>query len=424
VRPISGLIAGETLGSNNTKKIYLEPIWKLPISGQYFVDSPPAGYEFVRGDDARSRFFLSASRYASSYRFLNAFDMLIPSVVAASALKKWRKPPPGAALTYAYGGHLVFRPEPWVVSMEYPGMLLGGHIRHLVRGRRFLAKTFASPYCKKILCEYEAAHQALLTAVDCAPFIDKIAVVLPPPPPLPRFEKPPQKGPVKLFTLGSGNIKGEFAARGIPEVIEMFLILRQKYPDLELVVRSDMPSASSQRCQGIPGLRIIDRVIPRAQLEREFAAADIFVLPSHGTYPFTLMEAMSWGLPVITRNSFANPEFVADGRTGFLVVASKHVPYYYRDTIHPNFGSAAFQKAIQTPDKDVVLDLVRKVSLLIDDAELRTGFGKAARQEVASGKLSRAVRNEKLKKILDEVTGGEAIDIGNRLSISRISNGV
>jgi len=51
--------------------------------------------------------------------------------------------------------------------------------------------------------------------------------------------------------------------------------------------------------------------------------------------------------------------------------------------------------------------LVRKVSLLIEDAEMRQRLGKAARQEVAVGKLSRAVRNEKLKKILDEVTGGE-----------------
>jgi Glycosyl transferases group 1 len=420
---VSGLIAGGTLGTNDTKKIYLEPIWKLPISGQYFVDSSPAGYEFVRADDAPGRFFLSASRYASSYLLLNAFDTVIPSVVAASALKKWRKTPPGIALTYAYGGHLVFRREPWVVSMEYPGMLLGGDIKHLIRGRRFLARTFTSPYCKKIMCEYEAARQALLTTVDCASFIDKIAVLLPPPPPLPPFEKPPQKGPVKLFTLGSGNIKGEFAARGIPEVIEMFIVLRQKYIGLELVVRSDMPSICRQRWHGIPGLRIIDRVIPRAQLEQEFAAADIFVLPSHGTYPFTLMEAMSWELPVVTRNSFANPEFVADGRTGFLVTASKHVPYYYRDTLHPNFGSAAFQKAIQTPDKAVVLDLVRKVSLLIEDKELRTRIGKAARQEVASGKLSRAARNEKLKKILDEVTGGETIDIDNRVFTSRRSNG-
>jgi glycosyltransferase involved in cell wall biosynthesis len=119
------------------------------------------------------------------------------------------------------------------------------------------------------------------------------------------------------------------------------------------------------------------------------------------------MEAMSWELPVVTRNSFANPEFIEDGRTGLLVAASKHVPYFYRDTAHPNFGSAAFQKAIQTSDKDVVLDLVRKVSLLIEDKELRRKLGKAARQEVAAGKLSNAVRNVKVKKIFDEITGGE-----------------
>jgi glycosyltransferase involved in cell wall biosynthesis len=110
---------------------------------------------------------------------------------------------------------------------------------------------------------------------------------------------------------------------------------------------------------------------------------------------------------VVTRNSFANPEFVEDSRTGFLITAPKHVPYYYQDTLHPNFGSPAFQKAIQTPDKDVVLDLVRKVGLLIEDKELRRKLGKAARQEVAAGKLSTTVRNAQLKKILDEITGGD-----------------
>jgi glycosyltransferase involved in cell wall biosynthesis len=389
------------------KIIYLEPIWKSPISGQYFVDSPPTGYQFIRPDDSRNRFFLSASRFGAAYRLLNLFDRVVPMVVVSSRLQRLRRLPPGISLTYAYGGHLVFRREPWVVSLEYPGMLLGGNVKHLVRGRRLLEKTFASSYCKKILCEYEAARQALLSTVNCAPFLNKVTVLLPPPPPLPQFTRSVKQGPVRLFTLGSGNIKGEFDSRGIRDVIAMFVILRQKYPDLELVVRSDIPAAYRPFCQGIPGLRIIDRVIPRAELEKEFAAADIFVLPGYGTYPFTLMEAMSWELPVVTRNSWANAEFIEDGRTGLLIAPSIAVPYFYRDTAHPNFGSIAFQKAVHSSDSASVAELVGKVGLLIEDVALRRRLGQAARQEVAAGKLSRAARNEKLKKILDEVTAGE-----------------
>jgi glycosyltransferase involved in cell wall biosynthesis len=212
---------------------------------------------------------------------------------------------------------------------------------------------------------------------------------------------------VKLLTLGSGNIKGEFDYRGIREVLEMFIVLRRKYPDIELVVRSDIPRSDRRRYQSIPGLRIIDRVIPRIELEHEFTTADIFVLPCHSTPAYGLMEAMSYELPVVTLKAWANAEFIEDGINGFLVEPSKKIPYYYKDTAHPNFDSAEFRKAIQTPDPQVVGELVQKVSLLIENPELRRKLGKAARDEVESGKLSRAVRNEKLKRIFDEATRAE-----------------
>lgn len=99
-------------------------MWKLPISANYIANSPPDGYKFVRADGARNRFFLSASRYNISYRLLNTLDKAIPMVIASSWLQKWRKPPPGTVLTYAFPGHLVFRPEtvggihgiPWHVA--------------------------------------------------------------------------------------------------------------------------------------------------------------------------------------------------------------------------------------------------------------------------------------------------------------------
>jgi len=212
-----------------------------------------------------------------------------------------RKPPPGTALTYAYGGHLVFRLSPGWFRWNTPACC-SVVMSTSCPGRRFLAKAFASPYCKKIMCEYEVARHALLTTVDCAPFIDKVAVVLPPPPPLPRFEKPPQKGPVNC-------------SLSVPATSKVNL-LRAVSRKLSRCLSSSVKNttASNWSCvpicppllpalSGIPGLRIIDRSFPRS-LEQEFAAADIFVLPSHGTYPFTLMEAMSWEL------SCGHPEFL------------------------------------------------------------------------------------------------------------------
>jgi glycosyltransferase involved in cell wall biosynthesis len=51
-----------------------------------------------------------------------------------------------------------------------------------------------------------------------------------------------------------------------------------------------------------------------------FQTATVFVLPSYvDNFPYVLLEAMSTGLPVITTPVGAIPEFVEDGKNGFLI---------------------------------------------------------------------------------------------------------
>jgi glycosyltransferase involved in cell wall biosynthesis len=60
--------------------------------------------------------------------------------------------------------------------------------------------------------------------------------------------------------------------------------------------------------------------LPRSEVLRRLAGADIFCLPS--TYegmPLAILEAMSLGLPVVATAVSGNPEAVEDGVTGLLV---------------------------------------------------------------------------------------------------------
>ncbi len=55
-------------------------------------------------------------------------------------------------------------------------------------------------------------------------------------------------------------------------------------------------------------------------LERLYQQADIFVLPSYKEgFGIVLLEAMYYGLPIVTTNISAIPELVRDGETGLLV---------------------------------------------------------------------------------------------------------
>ena len=117
----------------------------------------------------------------------------------------------------------------------------------------------------------------------------------------------------------------------------------------------------------------------------------------------SLLDAMSYELPIITTNAYANAELVTDGQTGLVINPSKKVPYYL-DKYLPDGSTPKFRKAIRVMDNDVVTELVAKTSLLIENTELRRKMGKAGREEIEHGRFSIRNRNENLKRIFDEAT--------------------
>ena len=89
---------------------------------------------------------------------------------------------------------------------------------------------------------------------------------------------------------------------------------------------------------------------------------------------------------------------------------SASVPYYEAaGTWIPSVVTSRrgeFNRAIRRVDPRVVDDLAVALVRLIEDAEQRRAMGRAARQDVERGRHSIGRRNEKLKKIFDEVTDG------------------
>lgn len=222
---------------------------------------------------------------------------------------------------------------------------------------------------------------------------------------------------VKLLFVGTANAPGgriasllgtksfyDFDGKGGKEVLLAFRVLSQKYPNLELVVRSGVPVASRREFAGYPNLRFIEQLIPREDLAAEFKSADIFLYPTHQLTTWTVfLEAMSFELPIVTTDLYANPEIVQDGVTGLLVRPSQRVPYYWENFLLP-MGSPVhreYTEAIKTPDPAVVQDLVAKTSLLIENPDLRRQMGRRARWEVEMGRHSIARQNEAYKQIFD-----------------------
>jgi len=110
--------------------------------------------------------------------------------------------------------------------------------------------------------------------------------------------------------------------KGVEVLMDAFLKLAAEFKDLKLLIVGDGPTRKELEENAAP---LKDRILFAGHQEDVFPLLnimDIFVMPSFAeSMPFSLMEAMSFGLPVISTRVGGVPELVEDGRNGILVPA-------------------------------------------------------------------------------------------------------
>lgn len=133
-----------------------------------------------------------------------------------------------------------------------------------------------------------------------------------------RQHRRPQSGAATLLFLGDIN-----RSKGVFDLVRACARLSRDFPQLKLVCGGVGAVEELRRlCEE---LGIGDRVACPGWLEAqrkhtELARAAIFVLPSHAeALPMALLEAMSWGLPVITTPVGGIPQVIEHEANGLLV---------------------------------------------------------------------------------------------------------
>ncbi|MGC8880104.1 MAG: glycosyltransferase family 4 protein [Anaerolineae bacterium] len=100
-------------------------------------------------------------------------------------------------------------------------------------------------------------------------------------------------------------------------VLKAFRQVRERCSRAELILVSQLPDGRQLSEEGVVHYPFLTR---RELQERIYPYADVLVLPSRAEgFGLVLLEAMSFGMPVIAVNAWAMPEIVQDGVNGYLI---------------------------------------------------------------------------------------------------------
>lgn len=132
----------------------------------------------------------------------------------------------------------------------------------------------------------------------------------------------------------------DFERKGGFEVLEAIAALHREHPNVRLVLAGSDPAernpdrlihswvSAQRRADALRMLAKLERAgvvhrmpwVDQIALRDVYRAADVFVMPTHAEgFGFTNVEAMSYGLPVITSTAGPASEIVHDAQTGILV---------------------------------------------------------------------------------------------------------
>lgn len=111
-------------------------------------------------------------------------------------------------------------------------------------------------------------------------------------------------------------VGNDFPRKGGPTLLAAFARVREVHPGARLVLIGTDPQIGAPP----PGVEVLGRVRDRAAVVAAYESADVFALPSvFDPLPLVVLEAMSFGIPVVTTDTCGVPDVITDGVDGVMV---------------------------------------------------------------------------------------------------------
>lgn len=361
-------------------QVYLQYPWMFPDSSYYknILDYPPIGVNYV-----------NYKKNSKKYEVIGSGKKFESMRVLKNKLRKILRILhfPNLTMTHSKNFDLIhcahcinLNSKPWVVDTEVYDRLAsaGGDVANKGIGKWIIRKRLEDRNCKKIIAWSEDCRRTFENAFpENRKILDKIKI-LPFAIPEIKFNKIPHKNIRILF------VARWFDAKGGRQTLEVFDRLSKIHKNAEFIFICPIPEEFKKKYSKNDKIKIMD-LMPQEKLFKEiYPSSDIFFYPGFGdSYGFAVPEALSYGLPVVTTDTFAKKELVSEGKTGFLINMPENWTGY------------------EDMNESFIKSFVDKTSLIIKNQKLRTQMSKNAISE-AKEKFSIENRNERLRKIYEE----------------------
>lgn len=345
-----------------------------------YIDFPPDGY---------------------NYKFVFAKEHMVDKIVSSSAKGFYRCFEEAdvdlmeAPIFPAYTKHnWIYTPAEFTGTANFG--LFGLPLPRKLR-LKMIEQVFKKPNFKKMVFK---SHAGLSTLETYAGKVDadvkaKCAVVYPCIQPRSIAPSKPSDALVILFV-------GDFFRKGGANVVDVFEALQKQYPhiQLKLIGNTQLDTDNQGLLDTYQGKIAKNSSITHQRVSREelvseiYPQADIFVSPTYQeTFGFAILEAMSFGLPVVSTAHFAIPEIIDDGQSGLLIETAQFE--FIRDFkgYHISHIPKDFHQYMNE-------QLYSRLERLIKDQSMRDQLAVNAIKR-CQDKFSPQARAEKMKAIYD-----------------------
>jgi glycosyltransferase involved in cell wall biosynthesis len=363
-------------------KIYLQYPWRFPDSPyyKYLIKNPPKNIEFLNVENQQGamtsikKFWLSNFLKRNIRRYFSKFN----AGIVNSHLTKTDKQYDLIQCAHC----LSLNDSPWVADFECGWQYLIGKDNKRIRQRA--TKLILNKNCKCILAWTEKTKNELL---EFLPEIKNKVRVVYPAVPSQTIRK------IKHKEINLVYVARYFDQKGGYHALEVMKRLITKYDNVRGIIVSTVPQKIIDENKNNSKLKFYPLMSQKEVFEKVYSVADISIYPAYAdSFGFGILEAMSFGIPIISVDGYSRKELITNGKTGFVVDYPEGIKNQY------DFG----WKSIDFFGEQVIEDMTNKAALMINDKNLIKRMSQNCIKEIAIGKFSIKERNKKLEKIYCE----------------------